>query len=248
MTGLVYKECKQNRWFLLAMVVLPFLVFFLPVLFFNEHFDFAPAFTFLSTENGKTIQVMFLLVGYVIAGDLQARTYMGDDSKKWGYFIASSPEGIKGYMYSKYALILSMCGMFAFLTGFADSLYGAVACQVTHQEYGSMTSLIMVMFYVQLFVRAIDMPFIIRFGMKQGSIIKMIMFVCVILVFAIVFVIAPDMVIALGESVGRVMNESNGNGMLVITGVFPYAAIALYVLSYKISCKLYMKGVEHYDK
>ena len=35
---------------------------------------------------------------------------------------------------------------------------------------------------------------------------------------------------------------------LVLLAVFPYFAVGLYYLSYKLSCKLYLKGAEEYER
>lgn len=246
MTGLIYKECKQNRFLLIATAVLPLLVFFLPVAVLRNNEGLAATARILTEERGKTVMVLFVIVGYLLVGAMQTFTYMGDDSKKWGYFMVSNPEGIKGYIYAKYMLILGMSMLFVFSMEMGEMLYGIFFSQVTKQSYVSMSAFFVLLFYLQLFLRAVDLPFVVRFGMKQGSMIKMILFIAVLLVILIIFAVIPDLMIAFIETVEKLME--NDNGMLVLTGVFPYVSIGMFVLSYQISCKLYMKGVEHYDK
>lgn len=243
MTGLIYKECKQNRFFLIATAVLPLFVFFLPVVTLRNN-DGAV----ITTESGQAAKILFMIVGYLIAGAMQTSTYMRDDSKKWGCFTASNPEGVKGYIYTKYMLILGMCMLFVFSMEMSDTLYAALFSQVTKQPYTSMSTFFIILFYIQIFLRAIDMPFIVRFGIKQGSMIKIMLFATALLIVVGIFAISPSAMFAFGEAVEKLINNESGNLMLMVIGLFPYVSIGLFVLSYKISCKLYMKGVEHYDK
>ena len=248
MSGLIYKECKQNRFFLIATIVLPLFVFFLPLVILRNNDSLFMTASMLITESGQTAKILFIIVGYLIAGAMQISTYMGDDSKRWGYFIASSPEGAKGYIYTKYMLILGMCMLFVFSLEMSDILYGTFFSRVTKQPYISMSTLFIALFYLQLLLRAIDMPFIVRFGMKQGYIIKLILLLAELLIIIAVFAASPSVMLAFGELLENLINNENGDGMLVVSAVFPYVSIGIFVLSYKISCKLYMRGVEHYDK
>lgn len=248
MSGLIYKECKQNRLFLIATMVLPLLVFFLPAVILRNNDGLVMAAQTATAKGTQTIKILFIIVGYLIAGAMQTSTYMGDDSKRWSYFTASTPEGVKGYIYTKYMLILGMCMLFMFSMEMSDILYGAFFSQITKQPYISMSTLFSALLYLQLFLRAIDMPFIIRFGMKQGAMIKMIMLVTVLIITLAVFAARPNIMLAFGEEAENLIMNEIGNIMLAVTGIFPYVSIGIFVLSYKISCKLYMKGVEHYDK
>ena len=248
MTGLIYKECKQNRFFLIATIVLPLFVFFLPVVILRRDGSLVMTVQRLTTEGGQTARILFIIIGCLVAGAMQTFTYMGDDSKKWSYFIASNPEGVKGYIYTKYMLILGMCMLFVFSMEMSDLLYGAFFFRVTKQSYQSMSTFFIVLFYFQLFLRAIDMPFMIRFGMKQGSMIKMLLLLVALFIILVVFAANPSTMIAFGKAIESLTRNEKENVMLVVTGLFPYVSIGTFVLSYKISCKLYRKGVEHYDK
>lgn len=243
MTGLIYKEYKQNRFFLIATTVLPLFVFFFPAAILRKN-----AGAGMLTESGQIAKLLFIIVGYLIAGAMQTATFLGDDSKKWGYFTASNPEGVKGYIYTKYMLILGMGMLFVFSMEMSEILYSAFFSYVTKQPYVSMTAFFIELLYFQLFLRAIDIPFIVRFGMKQGYMIKMILIVIALLIMVAVFAASPRVILGFGDVLEHLISNENENGMLVITGVFPYVSIGLFAFSYKISCKLYMKGVEHYDK
>ena len=248
MTGLIYKECKQNRFFLIASIVLPLFVFFLPVVILRRDGGLVMTVQRLTTEGGQTARILFIIIGYLIAGAMQTFTYMGDDSKKWSYFIAYNPEGVKGYIYTKYMLILGMCMLLVFSMEMSDLLYGVFFSQITKQSYQSMATFFIVLFYLQLFLRAIDLPFIVRFGMKQGNIIKMILLISALLIMLAVFAASPSAMLAFGEAIDNLTRNEKGDMLLVVIGLFPYVSIGTFVLSYKISCKLYRKGVEHYDK
>lgn len=240
MTGFIYKEYKQNKLFLILTVLIPFVVYMIPFLLM---------FGTTGTESSENNQILFTLAafaGYIALFVIQSLTFKGDDTKKWGYFIASNPEGIKGYLYTKYMMILGMGLFFSFFMGVAEMVSGVIYESVYQESLLSMNSLYMILFLVQLIFVAIDIPFIVRFGVKQGSIIKTVVVISLVLIFTVVFVISPTAVVNTLDSIGTVFDgEISG---LVFTGIFPYLSFGLFYLSYKISCVIYMKGVENYVK
>ena len=52
---------------------------------------------------------------------------------------------------------------------------------------------------------------------------------------------------AIWDWCSRLMNGELEEEALFILSAFPLAAIAAYVISYRISCKLWLKGVAHYE-
>lgn len=240
MTGLIYKEYKQNKLLLISVVFIPFMVYMIP---------FFLMFGMAETDNSENDQILFTLtvfVGYIALAVIQSLTFKGDDTKKWGYFIASNPEGIKGYLYTKYMMVLGMGLFFSFFMAVAEMVGEAIYESVYHSSLLSMNSLYMILFLVQLIFLAIDIPFIVRFGVKMGSIIKTVVVILLVLIFTVAFVISPDAVVNTFYSIGTVFS-GEGSG-LVFTSIFPYLSFVLFYLSYKISCMIYMKGVENYAK
>lgn len=240
MTGFVYKEYKQNRPLLISTVLIPFAVYMLPLFLMLGMAE---------TEHSENDQVLFILtayVGYIALAMIQSLVFRGDDTKKWGYFIASSPEGIKGYLYTKYMMVLGMGLFFSFFMAVAGMVSGTIYESVYHESVLFINLPYMILFPAQLIFVSIDIPFIVRFGVKMGSIIKTVAVISFVLVFTVAFVISPAAVVNTFDSIGKIFSgESSG---LIFTSIFPYLSFVLFYLSYKISSMIYMKGVENYAK
>lgn len=249
MKGLLYKEFKQNRTGLLVTILVPFLVVLLPFVLSSADFELSVAGAFISLNNEAAMsKLLLILVTYLVAGDMQGKTLMGDDTKKWGLFVASNPEGIQGYLYIKYVFIFGMCGLMYVAGTMADYLYCTMGYQVTKQVIEP-SVIVTLLFYIQLFLRAIELPFFIRFGMKRGSTIKIILGLLSVLVFTMLVALDPFDIVT--KAVGMIDSLRAGDvsdAITLLIALFPFLALGSYYLSYRISCKLYMKGVEQYDK
>lgn len=240
MTGLIYKEYKQNKLLLISVVLIPFVVYMIPFLLMFGMADKG------SNDNNQILFTLMIFVGYIALAVIQSLAFRGDDTKKWGYFIASNPEGIKGYLYTKYMMVLGMGLFFSFFMAVAEMVSEVIYESVYHRSLLPMSSLYMILFLVQLIFAAIDIPFIVRFGVKMGSIIKTVVIMSFVLIFTVAFVISPAAVVNAFDSIGKIFSgEISG---LVFTNMFPYLSFVLFYLSYKISCMIYMKGVENYAK
>ena len=74
MTGLVYKEWKQNRWYILSMILCGFAPLLVLLLLHSEISDI-----------GETpLLIGGLIAGFLVAGALQMLVLRGDDRKLWG--------------------------------------------------------------------------------------------------------------------------------------------------------------------
>lgn len=240
MTGLIYKEYKQNKLLLISVVLIPFVVYMIP---FFLLFGMAEK---GSSDNNQILFTLMIFVGYIALAVIQSLAFRGDDTKKWGYFIATNPEGIKGYLYTKYMMVLGMGLFFSFFMAVAEMVSEVIYESVYHSSLLPMNSIYMILFFVQLIFAALDIPFIVRFGVKMGSIIKTVIITSLVLIFTVAFVISPAAVVNIFNSIGKIFSgEISG---IVFTSMFPYLSFVLFYLSYKISCIIYMKGVENYAK
>ena len=116
MTGLAYKEFKQNRTLLLGVLTLPALIAFpLCVLFlrevgpgFGENAGNIPVMDMIRNQQGTGVWMMFLVLAFMTAAMLQGLVFRGDDRKVFALWTAVSPDGIRGYLRTKYELIFVM--------------------------------------------------------------------------------------------------------------------------------------------
>ena len=243
MTGLIYKEWRQNRLYIILTAVCGVAAGFIPIpMILLDGKGLQP----LLEEHGTIVRAVALLLGFLGAGALQNLAVRGDDRKAWSVFIASSPELAEGFLRIKYEMLFAMSVVTMSACLFFEQLLGAIVFDVTGKELTGISGVYMILVFLQLLLRAIDLPFIIRFGDKRGGMIKIITIVLLFIALTVVIMINPgDMAVKLANWI-----ESSFDGDIVqfVIGVFPFAAIGAYFLSYRISCRIYMKGAEQYDK
>ena len=243
MTGLIYKEWRQNRLYIILTAVCGVLAVLVPIPMTMLNGDGLQA---LAGKQGTVVRVVGLLLGFLGTGALQNLAVRGDDRKAWSVFIASSPEGADGFLRIKYEMIFAMSVVTMSACLLFEQLLGAIVFDVTGKELADISGVYMTLVFLQLFLRATDLPFIIRFGDKRGGMIKMITIVVLFIALTVVIMINPgDMIVRLAN---WIENGFDGDIAPFVISIFPFAAIGAYFLSYRISCRIYMKGAEQYDK
>jgi hypothetical protein len=162
-----------------------------------------------------------------------------DERTVWVNFVSSSVTP-KVQIQSKYCegiiaaiFICSWCFI-------ADSISVAIV-----PENSSLCSMIMISMSILIVIWAFEIPFTVFFGSKYGGYVKMAIFLAF---FAAVIIYtlygSTDTFFSKFE---KLINSQNSTFMLSFNALFPYTACILYLLSYKISCKLYLKGAENHE-
>ena len=196
------------------------------------------------------IKLAFSMAIFFLTGAMQSVLFESDERKKWAYFVASTPECVEGVLWRKYTAVFMLTGICLIYCFVVDAVFCIFA------EESSVISIAAMAVYAQIFLRAIEIPFWVRFGTKRGSMVKAA-FVLVIIFAVILYALFGDLsIFGSSESlmdkimgfVKKFLEGDVSDWITLITGIFPIAAAALYYLSYKISCKLYLKGVEEFDK
>ena len=234
MTGLVYKEWKQNRLFILSMILCGSAPLIVLLLMRGEIKDIGEA----------PIRIGGMIAGFLAAGALQMMVLRGDDRKLWGYWITATPYGYKGFLRVKYEMIFAMIVLFLFTLQCVDRGYCAVAADVGTRDVGEISGIAVLLCFVQILFRAIDIPFVYRFGSKKGSFVKLICLIVLTIILLALLILNTeryDAIIAMCKKVAGGQNSS------LILSVGLVVCLALYYLSYRITCRLYLKGVEQYD-
>ena len=258
MRGLMYKELHTNRVFILAapgavagMMLFPFLAALLMKLTGQDEAFFESLF---ADEGAEMLMMFFALMGVYIAGMMESMVLQADERKKWTYFVASTPQGARGQVFYKYVIILLMSCLWLGAFFFMEGIYMSLRFFVSGEQSSSMIGLMVSVLYIQLMMWAVEMPFAIRFGTEMGS--KVRFFALGAVFFGIVvYLLFGPLPSNFGELMDKVfafvMNLRDGNvpeWVILVQALFPYAAVGLYVLSYRISCRMYLKGAEQYDK
>ncbi|WP_294414078.1 ABC-2 transporter permease [uncultured Ruminococcus sp.] len=233
MTGLVYKEWKQNRWFILSMILCGFAPLLVLLLLRGE----------IPSANHTALRIGGLIAGFLASGTLQMMVLRGDDRKLWGYWITASADGYKGFLRVKYEMIFGMIVLFLFSLQFVDMGYCAVAADMGKTDAGSISDIAFLLGFVQILFRAIDIPFTYRFGSKKGSFIKLICMVTLAIILGAVLIFSVEHIEHIMETARDLFIQNSS----LILSVGLVVCLVLYYLSYRITCRLYLKGVEQYD-
>ena len=240
MNGLLYKEFRQNRSMLLIACGIALVLLIMPIKAVIEASDSM----ILLFKAAFTVAVFFL------TGAVQQIFFQSDEQKKWAYFISATPKSVEGMLWTKYTavfMVSGICFIYCFVADCALCIFA---------EDSMIAPIIDQLIYIQLFLRAIEIPFWVRFGTKRGSMVKAA-FALAIIFAAIIYLLFGDLSIfnsekSFADMVYEMLSDfTEGNvpdWVFLVQGIFPFAAAALYYFSYKISCKLYLKGVEEFDK
>lgn len=177
---------------------------------------------------------------FLILTILTQQLFLYDEKRSWRSFAGSTPASIKGQILEKYYMILLLNILLLFCCFLTDVVVVAIAKDMMI----SMSIIAMLIFCVQMFFQAIEIPFVIRFGTAVGGSVKGALLACLLFIVIcyglfgnISFLFEQDVLTAFMEWIRR------GNVMWTLAA-FPYVAVAAYYLSYRISVKIY-KGVDY---
>lgn len=242
MKGLLYKEFMQNKTVLIMLgLTCSAISVFLGIM------------PFLMSDNKEEnlaalLMILITLINFFILLAFQANFFQHDEYRKWAYFVASSPETATGQIGTKYLFVLLTDGMVLVWCWFFQQIANTIQREITN-----ITGIYTLLFFSHLMISAIEIPFMIRFGTKGGNMCHTVMFVSILLI-GIIYLLFGDLscftsIHNLYDRLIRFLNGENISGiMLTVQGLFAWIAIGSYYLSYRISCRCYLKGVEYYAK
>ncbi len=233
-TGFSIKEAKQHG----AFVVIPLVysAFIIPIT------QSILGLTGISSgATAGTVQILSMIIALVTAAIFQNMIMRDNNKKLWGYFACSTSAGHKGYMLTKFSFVLA-CAFFNLIGSVAAcTVYAGLTSRTGENSFSFTCKVGVMLFAFQLIARAIDIPVIIRFGEKKGSIIKMIAVMVLILSYVVLVIIDPEASSLYSKLTGLIRSAGEAWFVPVLLGV----GAAAYVLSYFVTCKLYIKGIEN---
>lgn len=250
-TGFFYKELKQNRISIVITAILPLLVTALSLVMIygvslSEDISFKSA---MADSEWVLLHYICIALGVITASGFIMSVFSGDDNKLWAFFAASIPNGVKRFMYNKYVLCFALTGLYMVMSIFSENLYDTIRFIITGTESTSITNVFVIIFFMLIFFNSIDIPLMIRFGQRKGSIIKTTATLLIATVGVVVYDNMPDKYQEVFfNAVNSVLKGEANDEILLITPICILICLAAYPISYKISCKLFMKGVNNYDK
>lgn len=256
MKGLLYKELRQNR---LACI---FSFLFLPLMFslllFTSSFEEGE---FQSLEYGVRIiaddsfvMIFIYILVLAIVDAISTTALKADESKKWAYFISSTPQLPKGQVLVKYifSLFLAVIGIVSMIL--TNVFFNGWIKSIGIEKTMDIKWLILPCFFMIILLRAVDIPFALRFGSEKGAKIKGIVIILLVYVLFVYFLFGPlpvegsEIKVKLMEMLVKYQNGEYDKLIRNIEIISAVVISGLFVLSYFISTKVYLKGIETYDK
>ena len=242
MLGLLYKEIVSNKKTIIPMFittgvfVLNMLIVMISVTVFGSE---RPE----DWELGLMYMLCSICIFFILLF-LEPCINQNDEIKKWQAFIASTEDGVKRQVGSKYL----MCFITATVTYNLLNITGSVSAAAMGLDITMFQTLGMQLIWMLLLVYSIEMPFMLAFGVKKGEKIREI--ICLLISFAAAAYLCFGDLSIFGDPVRLVFRLrdfalDNSNYFLLLA---PPVTLILYYISYRISCRVYLRGGEHYDK
>lgn len=202
-----------------------------------------------SSGDGMILSILgllFLPMAYLLSGSLQS-SLLEDERKVSAYFWCSTPKGMEGVVAAKYWIV--------FLFSFCVTAL-VVVIEKTTAAFGKGSSklavIAIILMIIQLFLRSLEMPFVFAFGSKYGNYVKMIVLGMMVLLALAYFLFGrlPDD-FSFEHILDFIMKLIYTEGVVkkakYVIGLLLGLVVLLFYLSYRISCKVYWRGVEEYE-
>ncbi|WP_432650985.1 ABC-2 transporter permease [Huintestinicola sp.] len=250
--GFLYKEIRQNTKSIITVILLPFLILvFLTccLAIFSLSEDYGGENWIIITLTSDLFRILSIALGFFSVSGLLLSVFHGDDKKLWAYFIASAPKGVERFLYTKYVVSFAMCGLYFVSSYVAETILASLSWAVLENELMSFTIISIIVFFMLILMNSFSIPMMLRFGEKKGSIINVIIMLCLAIAAILILSLVPmeiqDKIFAWLASF---LTNDFTDLTVLLMGLFPVVSMGAYILSYKISCRIFMKGVSEYDK
>ncbi len=238
MKGLIYKELILNRSSLLQLLLCILSLSCFPFLMATGE-DFVDLLASLAS-------IVNCCVLFFLLGMFQSKLFEVDEYKKWCHFIASTPKRGTGQVREKYVFLLLLSGG---MLGWCFLLQNIL--NLIYDSDLDVEKLYCMLFFFQVFMNALEIPFLFCFGSKFGELYKAFVFFLV-LFGVIIYALFGDL-----SQFGSIdtffdwllqLASGDGNALGTFQKVFPPISVLLYYLSYRLSCRWYLKGANTFVK
>ncbi len=248
MIGIMYKDFCIIKKTLLSNLL---------VILFMSAWHFIPWIKVMDgTESSKNIGygIAFFLVpmlshimNTIVIGSIGTDIIIHDENKYYSAFISSTPLSYRGQVLCKYYEIL--------LLSFFIVIWGCVLdtiISLVNGVSGSSMIIYVTLFFFSIALKAVETPFLIRYGVSSGRVVKIIVMISIVYVFLIYLLFGPLPDLSSDSVFDHIINwfmkEKNLSHFTSgVVAVLPYLVMTMFYISYKISCRWYQEGVNAYD-
>lgn len=239
MGGLIYKDFivnKKSFFVMLGVAMYCGIMFLLPNVITSEDADLVGDFV-------QLYGILLFPLFFIITGSLAGNLFQSNERKSWAYFITSTPM-LKKHIEAKYWFVF----IIGISTVFLSSVFDALNCMLF--DGTNFMVLISMSFYIQIFLLSFEIPFVVRFG-SIGNYYKAGVFLVLVLAVGI-YMLFGDLSHfgSMDDFYEWFFDAMNGGvkAFEIFYASLPYVSMTAFYLSYKISCRLYLKGAENFEK
>ncbi len=184
-----------------------------------------------TSQQGFTLYIPIMLI--TMFGMIALSTFSYDEMAKSDKYVLSLPSNKKEIVKSKYIVVISFTILAAILSIIISYVISVYVYKQTPELMGILIPVFGGMFGIGL-VTSIQIPSIYKWGAERGRVQMFIMIIILIsLISAIIYFVTKNIGIDV-NAVGKIFNNF---GIPILTLV----TIIMYVISYKVSCKIYSK-------
>ena len=235
MKGWIYKELRQNWIFVLAVVCMGMYPL-LNILCLKYTLNDAG-----SLDSFRMFEPLCALSGVLV---FHSSLLKMNENKIWGYFVTSTSSGYKGYLFVKYVIIFLMTILHLITVLISNVLFINAESAKGISEFTAMPWLFVGYSCLQLLFCAVDLPFTVRFGVRNTTtFMAFLLILFVIGFFIVMFNVISDINITPTEMFGKI-REYEAPLILKLSVIL--ISLLAYWGSYFLSCRLYLKGVKYY--
>ncbi|MBR1506779.1 MAG: ABC-2 transporter permease [Eubacterium sp.] len=252
MRGLIYKDLYLVKSKVIAgSLSILFIILLMYVIYANvaKNVLFPTEMAAVITDLTIVMYIGALSYGYIIKTDTK---------KQWGFYGMALPGSAKLIVGAKYMTVFIM-----YLISYIICVLNDLMIGLFFGKAVDMSLLVLMFMLFQMFLNAIEMPFAFRFGTDKASGIRILITTVVVLVISIYllfgnieWLMAED---GLVKTIIRLFSDNMDsraisgelqrfiNRLTLINyiemAVFTHLMVLVYYISYRISCKVFRKGV-----
>lgn len=203
-----------------------------------------------TTDDMMTMSLAMAAFPFLAILCVSSESLANEERSIWASFAISSPLGARGQVKSKYYMVFILNSIALVWVVVFDYLFAAIYDDLMA---GISTSIGMLTMGASLLLSAIELPLLIRFGIKAGSVYKVILFLVIFIIVGIYLLFGDLSIFGTPEEFSMWLkslfeNEEFIRVLTIFSGIEPMLTLGIYFLSYKLSCKLFCKGVENYER
>lgn len=185
-----------------------------------------------------------MILPFIMFSVFNSELFRYDEREKWCCFAASTPQAAKGQVLVKYYFTLAVHTVILFVAMLIDCLYVAAS----NDTSASSVTIGYIAWCISLIMNALEFPFYFRFGSTHGGQVKSASIITIVVLLFVYGLFGDISFFLEGNLVERLQVLFSGTAMLWFSALIAPAALLLFFLSYKLSLKLYRKGMESYEQ